>query len=84
VRIVDYEVTSIDLRNEGLLMAPAYGVPRMLARNGMTYADVGLWEIHEAFAAQVLSHIAAWEERQVPVGEGGRDTRRWANSRAIG
>jgi acetyl-CoA C-acetyltransferase len=42
-------------------MAPAYGVPRMLARNGMTYADVSLWEIHEAFAAQVLSHIAAWE-----------------------
>lgn len=61
VRLVDYEVTSIDLRNEGLLMAPAYGVPRMLARNGLTYADVGLWEIHEAFAAQVLSHIAAWE-----------------------
>ncbi len=61
VKIVDYEVTSIDLRHEGLLMAPAYGVPRMLARNGMTYADVGLWEIHEAFAAQVLSHIAAWE-----------------------
>ena len=42
-------------------MAPAYGVPRMLARNGLTYADIGLWEIHEAFAAQVLSHIAAWE-----------------------
>ena len=61
VRIVDHEVTSIDLRHEGLLMAPAYGVPRMLARNGMTYADVSLWEIHEAFAAQVLSHIAAWE-----------------------
>jgi acetyl-CoA C-acetyltransferase len=61
VRIVDHEVTSIDLRHEGLLMAPAYGVPRLLARNGMTYADVSLWEIHEAFAAQVLSHIAAWE-----------------------
>lgn len=61
VRLVDYEVTSIDLRHEGLLMAPAYGVPRMLARNGLTYADIGLWEIHEAFAAQVLSHIAAWE-----------------------
>lgn len=61
VRLVDYEVTAIDLRHEGLLMAPAYGVPRMLARNGLTYADIGLWEIHEAFAAQVLSHIAAWE-----------------------
>ncbi|EJL36747.1 acetyl-CoA acetyltransferase [Caulobacter sp. AP07] len=64
VKVVDYEVTSIDLRNEGLLMAPAYGVPRLLARNGLNYADVGLWEIHEAFAAQVLSHIAAWEDER--------------------
>jgi acetyl-CoA C-acetyltransferase len=60
VKIVDFEVTAIDLHHEGLLMAPAYGVPRMLARNGLTYADIGLWEIHEAFAAQVLSHLAAW------------------------
>ena len=35
-------------------MAPAYGIPRLLARNGLTYDDVDLWEIHEAFAAQVL------------------------------
>lgn len=62
VRVVDHEVTAIDLRHEGLLMAPAYGVPRLLARNGLAFADVGLWEIHEAFAAQVLSHIAAWED----------------------
>jgi acetyl-CoA C-acetyltransferase len=61
VRLVDYEVTSIDLRHEGLLMAPAYGVPRLLVRHGLTYADIDLWEIHEAFAAQVLSHIKAWE-----------------------
>ncbi len=62
-RLVDYEVTSIDLRHEGLLMAPAYGVPRLLARHGLTYADIDLWEIHEAFAAQVLSHIKVWESR---------------------
>ncbi|CAN5695141.1 acetyl-CoA C-acetyltransferase [soil metagenome] len=61
VKLVDYEVISIDLAHEGLLMAPAYGVPRLLARNGLTYADIGLWEIHEAFAAQVLAHIKAWE-----------------------
>ena len=61
VKLVDYEVTSIDLAHEGLLMAPAYGVPRLLARNDLTYADIGLWEIHEAFAAQVLAHIKAWE-----------------------
>ncbi len=61
-RLIDYEVTSIDLRHEGLLMAPAYGVPRLLARHGLTYADIGLWEIHEAFAAQVLFHIKAWQD----------------------
>ena len=61
VRLVDYEVTSIDLRHEGLLMAPAYGVPRLLARNGLTYGDIDLWEIHEAFAAQVISHLKAWQ-----------------------
>ena len=61
-RLVDYEVTSIDLRHEGLLMAPAYGVPRLLARHGLTYADIDLWEIHEAFAAQVLFHIKAWQD----------------------
>jgi acetyl-CoA C-acetyltransferase len=63
VRLVDYEVTSIDLHHEGLLMAPAYGVPRLLVRNGLTYADIDLWEIHEAFAAQVLFHIKAWEDK---------------------
>ncbi|WP_304180253.1 acetyl-CoA C-acyltransferase [Phenylobacterium aquaticum] len=63
VKLVDYEITSIDLRHEGLLMAPAYGVPRLLARNGLTYGDIGLWEIHEAFAAQLLFHIKAWEDR---------------------
>ena len=61
-RLLDYEVTSVDLRHEGLLMAPAYGVPRLLARQGLTYADIDLWEIHEAFAAQVLFHIKAWQD----------------------
>jgi len=59
VRLVDWELTAIDLRTEGLLMAPAYGIPRLLARNGLTYADIGLWEIHEAFAAQVAAHMKA-------------------------
>ena len=45
-------------------MAPAYGVPRLLARNGLGYGDIDLWEIHEAFAAQVLFHIKAWEDRE--------------------
>ena len=64
VRLVDWEITAIDLRTEGLLMAPAYGIPRLLVRNGLTYADIDLWEIHEAFAAQVLAHIKALESAQ--------------------
>jgi acetyl-CoA C-acetyltransferase len=62
-KLVDWEIASIDLRTEGLLMAPAFAIPRLLARNGLTYADIDLWEIHEAFAAQVLAHIEALESR---------------------
>jgi acetyl-CoA C-acetyltransferase len=62
VRLVDYEVGAIDLFNEYLLMAPAYSIPRLLARNGLAYADVGLWELHEAFTAQVASHIKALQD----------------------
>ena len=47
---------------EGLLMAPAYAVPRMLARNGLALQDFDLYEIHEAFASQVLSTLAAWQD----------------------
>ena len=46
---------------EGLLMAPAIAVPRMLDRTGLTLADIELIEIHEAFAAQVLANVWAWE-----------------------
>ena len=46
---------------EGLLMAPAYAVPQMLARAGLTLQDFDFYEIHEAFASQVLSTLAAWQ-----------------------
>jgi acetyl-CoA C-acetyltransferase len=62
VRLVDYEINAIDLFDEYLLMAPAYAIPRLLARNGLTYADIGLWELHEAFAAQVAAHIKALQD----------------------
>lgn len=42
-------------------MAPAYAIPRLLARNAMNLGAVDLWEIHEAFAAQVLCNVAAIE-----------------------
>jgi len=46
---------------EGMLMAPAYAVPRMLDRAGLRLQDFDLYEIHEAFAAQVLCTLKAWE-----------------------
>jgi len=60
-KLLDWEIASIDFRKQGLLMAPAFAIPRLLARHGLRYADVDLWEIHEAFAAQVLFHIKALE-----------------------
>jgi acetyl-CoA C-acetyltransferase len=62
VRLVDYEINAIDLFNEYLLMAPAYAIPRLLARHGLRYEDIALWEIHEAFAAQVATHIKALQD----------------------
>ena len=61
VRLVDWEIAAVDLWHEGLLMAPAYAIPRLLARHDLGLADIDLWEIHEAFAAQVLAHIKALE-----------------------
>lgn len=61
-RLVDFEVNAIDLFDEYLLMAPAYAIPRLLARNGLKYQDVALWEIHEAFAAQVATHLKALQD----------------------
>ncbi|MBA8885214.1 acetyl-CoA C-acyltransferase [Dokdonella fugitiva] len=62
-RLLDFEIAAVDFRVEGLLMAPAFAIPRLLARNGLKYADIALWEIHEAFAAQVLFHLKALEDR---------------------
>ncbi len=63
-RFVDAETAAVDhvTAREGLLMAPAYAVPRLLARRGLGLQDFDLYEIHEAFAAQVLCTLAAWED----------------------
>ncbi|WP_166971797.1 acetyl-CoA C-acetyltransferase [Brevibacterium atlanticum] len=65
-RLVDAEAAAVDFVDgaEGLLMAPAYAVPRLLARNGLTFDDFDVFEIHEAFASTVLSHLAAWESEE--------------------
>ncbi len=59
-----YETAAVDYVNggEGLLMAPAYAMPRMLERAGMKLQDFDFYEIHEAFASQVLATLKAWED----------------------
>jgi len=63
VKLADYEVAAVDFRVEGLLMAPAFAIPKLLSRQGLTYADIDLWELHEAFSAQVLFHLKALQDR---------------------
>lgn len=60
---VDAETAAVDFVHggEGLLMAPTYAVPRLLARAGMKLPDFDFYEIHEAFASQVLATLKAWE-----------------------
>lgn len=60
---VDAETAAVDYVSgaDGLLMAPTYAVPRLLARNGLTLQDFDFYEIHEAFASVVLATLAAWE-----------------------
>ena len=62
-RFVDGEAAAVDYVDgkEGLLMAPVYAVPRLLARNGLSLQDFDFYEIHEAFASTVLATLKAWE-----------------------
>ena len=64
VRLVDFEMAAIDIFNEGLLMAPVTAIPRLLARHKLNFNDIALWEIHEAFSAQVACHIRALEDKK--------------------
>jgi len=63
VRLLDFEMAAIDIFNEGLLMAPVTAIPRLLVRHGLKFDDIALWEIHEAFSAQVACHIKALEDK---------------------
>ncbi len=62
--LVDGQTAGVDYvhKREGLLMAPAYAVPRLLARHDLSLQDFDFYEIHEAFAAQVLCTLRAWED----------------------
>ncbi|NUT26300.1 MAG: acetyl-CoA C-acetyltransferase [Streptomyces sp.] len=68
--LTSYETAAVDFvrgdvaeGEDGLLMAPAYAVPRMLERAELALSDFDFIEIHEAFASQVLATLAAWEKR---------------------
>jgi acetyl-CoA C-acetyltransferase len=60
-------------KREGLLMAPAYAMPLMLDRAGLSLQDFDFYEIHEAFAAQVLCTLRAWEDEKFCRDRLGRD-----------
>jgi len=62
--VVDAQTAAVDHvhAREGLLMAPTYAVPKLLERNGLTLQDFDFYEIHEAFASQVLCTLKAWED----------------------
>lgn len=65
--LIDAETAAVKFfgeQPEGLLMAPTYAVPRLLARNNLTLQDFDFYEIHEAFAGQVLCTLAAWESEK--------------------
>ena len=66
---VDAETAAVDYvhgdrKADGLLMAPVYAVPRLLARNDLTLQDFDFYEIHEAFASTVLTTLTAWEDAE--------------------
>jgi acetyl-CoA C-acetyltransferase len=62
--LVDAQTAAVDYVHggEGLLMAPVYAMPVMLARQGLTLQDFDFYEIHEAFASTVLATLKAWED----------------------
>jgi acetyl-CoA C-acetyltransferase len=67
--LVDAETAAVDYvhgdrKADGLLMAPVYALPRLLARNKLTLGDFDYYEIHEAFASTVLTTLAAWEDAE--------------------
>jgi acetyl-CoA C-acetyltransferase len=62
--LTDAQTAAVDHvhKREGLLMAPAYAMPKLLARAGLTLQEFDLYEIHEAFASQLLCTLKAWED----------------------
>lgn len=60
-RLIDWEMAGVNIEEEGILMAPTFAIPQLLERHGLKYNDIDIWEIHEAFASQVLATIQQLE-----------------------
>lgn len=56
--VVDYQLAAVKNLEEEMLLGPAVSIPKLLARNKLSMADIDVWELHEAFAAQILVNIA--------------------------
>lgn len=78
-RLTCCETAAVDFRGDagrggdGLLMAPVHAVPRMLERAGLALGDFDFYEMHEAFASQVLATLAAWQDADFCKARLGRD-----------
>lgn len=62
-KMIDWEMAGVNIEEEGILMSPTFAIPRFLERNGLKYDDIDVWEIHEAFASQVLATIHNLENK---------------------
>jgi acetyl-CoA C-acetyltransferase len=63
VRLIDWEMAGVNIEEEGILMSPTYAIPKLLERHQLKYDDIDIWEIHEAFASQVLATINKLEDK---------------------
>ena len=62
--MVDYQLAAVKNLEEEMLLGPAVSIPALLARNKLSMADIDVWELHEAFAAQVLVNIACMQRSE--------------------
>lgn len=63
-KLIDWEMAGVTIEKEGMLMSPSFAIPRLLRRHNLKYDEIDLWEIHEAFASQVLSTIKNLENTE--------------------
>lgn len=62
-QLIDWEIAAVNIEKEGLLMATTFAIPRLLERHKLRYDEIDLWEIHEAFGAQVAANIKLLEDK---------------------